>query len=350
LKTNGRTADCKIWRGVLGLRKIIFVFSGIFIIASIACAVFAAINWFSPGERKVTGDKTANINVMLSRTDNWERIADEAIIPEKEMQMIDGSTATIPITAEILRQFYEYTDEEINESDYVWHSTTHSAYENLIEKSIETSLVFVTSPSAEEKELAKTENVELDMEQIARDAFVFITHKSNPVESLTIEQIQKIYTGEITNWNELGGNNSSIKAYQREENSGSQTAMEQIVMKGRKMINPIEEDYHLVVHGMPDLVRAVAEYDNEKASIGYTYNYYINNLYKNDNIKVLKINGVAPDNTNIINEVYPFTTSYYGIIRKDEPENSYARTLRNFLLTDKGQDLIEMAGYCRRKE
>ena len=56
---------------------------------------------------------------------------------------------------------------------------------------------------------------------------MFITHKDNPIDSLTIEQIQSIYSGKITNWNQVGGEDLEIKAYQREGNSGSQTAMEQ---------------------------------------------------------------------------------------------------------------------------
>ena len=98
---------------------------------------------------------------------------------------------------------------------------------------------------------------------------------------------------------------------------------------------------------MGGLIRAVAEYENGPASIGYTYYYYIKNLYKDENIKVIKINGIEPTNDNLISGVYPFSTNYYAVIRGDEPEDSPARKLRDYLITPEGQNLIAMAGYCK---
>lgn len=331
------------------------------IVISITCVIFlisliltgkTIYNIINPQKPGIS-DKTANINVMLTRPAGWKKIISDAVISKDKMDMIDGSTATLPITAEILRQFYDYSDNLVNQSGFAFHSTTHNAYLNLINRTPKNyygntiqivSLIFVTAPSEEEQQLAKQNKVDLDIVPIAKDGFVFITHKDNPVDSLTIDQIQKIYSGEIKNWKELGGENLEIRPYQREMNSGSQTAMQQIVMKGRPLIKAIDTKIYM---GMGGLVDAVAEYENGKASIGYTYYYYINNLYKNDQIKVLKINGITPENENLINNKYPFSTSYYAVMRKDEPDGSPARTLRDFLLTKTGQDMIQMAGYCR---
>ncbi|MHB1485026.1 MAG: substrate-binding domain-containing protein [Saccharofermentanales bacterium] len=327
----------------------------------IACLIFAisifmgakiVYNTMNP-KRVGLPDKTANVNVMLGRPSGWKKIVNDAVIDIQDLDIIDGSTATIPITAEILRQFYNYSDENVNQSGFAYHSTTHNAYLNLIYENAKSyygpttrivSLIFVTAPSDEEKQLAKEAKVVMEITPVAKDGFVFITHKDNPIDSLTIEQIQKIYSGEITNWKELGGVDMEIMAYQREQNSGSQTAMQQIVMKEKKLIKPIDTKIHM---GMGNLVDAVAEYENGKGSIGYTYYYYINNLYKNDQIKVLKINGISPENANLINSKYPFTTSYYAVLRMDEPVDSPARILRDFLLTKTGQDMVQMAGYCR---
>ena len=295
-------------------------------------------------------DKTENVNVMLTRPANWRKIANEPVISQDDMDIIDGSTATIPITAELLRQFFDLRDGDINSHRVVYHSTTHEAYLKLINSEDRfgygrnTSLIFVTPPSDEELNYAAQQGVELDITPIAKDGFVFITHKDNPVDSLTVEQIQDIYTGKITNWKEVGGKDLEIKAYQREKNSGSQTAMEQMVMQGKSMISPITANVYM---GMGALIEAVAEYENGPASIGYTYNYYINNLYKNENIKVIKINGVSPTNENLISGAYAFSTSYYAVIRKNEPQESPARKLRDYLLTKEGQEIIAMAGYCK---
>lgn len=339
------------------MKKIVIALGGSIILISfilIGQIVYNLLNQQELG----TPDKTvnANVNVMITRTQNWRRIINEPVISENDMLMIDGSTATIPITAELLRQFWGYSDNEINTNNFISHSTTHIAYENLIyktgnslgrNKNRTVDLIIVTPPSDEEKQCAQNAGVVLDLTPIAKDGFVFITNKDNPVDSLTVEQIQGIYTGTITNWKQLGGEDLEIKAYQREKNSGSQTAMEQMVMQGKKMLEPINVK---VYFGMGSLVDAVAEYENGKASIGYTYYYYINNLYKNDNIKVLKVNGITPENKNLLNNSYPFSTNYYAVIRSTEANNSPARKLRDFLITEKGQQLIEMAGYCRSVE
>ena len=336
------------------LKTFVYIVSGLILTVTLILAGLTAYNLLNPADLGES-DKTANINVMLTRISGWKDIVDEPPVEQSVMSQIDGSTATVPITAEIFRQFYNVEDSMLS----VDHSMTHSSYINLIQKqTVERgfdigngwtpynntiSLIFVTAPSDEEQQMAKDNGVELDVRPIAMDGFVFITHKDNPIDSLTVQQIQDIYTGTITNWKQLGGPDLKIRAYQREKNSGSQTAMEQLVMNNKTMIKPIETSIYM---GMGGLVDAVAEYDNGPASIGYTYYYYINNLYKNDNIKVLKVDGVSPDNDNLLSGRYAFTTSYYSVMRGDEPMDSPCRKLRDFLLGKKGQELIAMAGYC----
>ncbi|MBE6861494.1 MAG: hypothetical protein E7497_01150 [Ruminococcus sp.] len=296
---------------------------------------------------KIEHDKTSSINVLLTRPENWRKIETGKItLTMEDISLIDGSTATIPITAELARQFCGASDENIN--DYIDHNTTHYAYENLIhtEKKNrncpEKRIIFATEPSEYELEYVEKLGLELEVTPIAMDGFVFITHKGNPIDSLTVEQIQKIYSGEITNWKDVGGNDAEIIPYQRERNSGSQTAMEQLVMKDVPLMKPAVG--YCVSTGMDALIEKVAEYENYESSIGYTYYYYTNNLYKNEDIKVLKIDGITPDNENLVNRSYPFTTAYYAVIIKGY-EGKH-KELRDYLLTDEGQEIIELAGYC----
>lgn len=280
-------------------------------------------------------------NVLLTRPDNWHRFATNNILTYDDFEKIDGSTATIPITAELARQFCNASDDSIR--GYVSHNKTDAAYENIIRYKT-ASFVLATPPSEDEYARAERKGVTLEIEPVALDGFVFITHKDNPVDSLTVQQVQDIYTGKIKNWKEVGGSNEKIRAFQRAKNSGSQTAMEELVMEGKKLEQP---PVAFIMAGMSELVDAVAaEYENEPSAIGYTYYYYINNLYKNPDIKVLNINGVSPANENLVNGEYPFTTSYYAVIRSDEPEDSVYRKLYDYMLTDEGQEIIRMAGYC----
>lgn len=330
------------------------------VIAILCVIIFCAMGFIgfrlltadrAPLEREVDTEENKNVNVMLERGENWTKLVDEPIVSQKFFEQVDGSTATIPITAELLRQFYDLSDGTV--SDYFHHNTTHNAYENLIGRNYNrlhdvdcgqpVSLIFATYPSEEEEQDAADVQVKLEIEPVAMDGFVFITHKDNPVESLTVKEIKDIYSGRITNWKEVGGKDEEILAYQREANSGSQTAMERLVMQGEKLADCPEA---IRIDGMGELVKQVAAYENDTCSIGYSYYYYLNNLYRNDNVKVIPIEGILPDNAHLMDKSYPFTTSYYAVMRADEPEDSEARRLRDFLLTEDGSKVIEMAGYC----
>lgn len=331
------------------------IISYISFIIIMICAAFVIIYfgrmafiYFTGSE--ITEDKTENINVMLTRPDNWEMIqSDKISLTKEDFAAIDGSTATIPITAELARQFCGASDDNI--SDFIDHNTTHYAYKNLIytknkpadqtDEIPRKHLIFATYPSEDELSMASEAGVRLDITPVAMDGFVFITHKDNPVDSLTVEQVQKIYTGEIKNWKEVGGDDAKIIPYQRETNSGSQTAMEKFVMKGEPLIDPAD-GYR--IEGMGEVIEKIGEYKNRKSSIGYTYYYYINNLYKSDDIKTLKINGISPENENLLNGSYPFTTSYYAVM-PDDTTGTF-KELRDYLLTSEGQEIIRLAGYC----
>jgi len=281
-----------------------------------------------------------NVNVSLDRPDNWHKIiSDKNRFTKTDLRHIDGSTATIPITAELFRQYCNINDREIQ--FYVDHNTTGPAYQNLILGENNKNIILVTEPSQAELEMAKQNNVELEVTPIALDGFVFITHKDNPVDSLTVEQIQGIYSGAITNWKELGGNDEEIMAYQREPDSGSQTVMENMVMKDIPLVSP---PMMSPPSTMGELVEYVATYRNKTCSIGYSFYYYLNNLYKNADIKVLKINGVSPDNENLINKTYPFSSGYYAVTVKGRDKK--ADEIKDYLVSDEGQEIIKLAGYC----
>ncbi len=69
----------------------------------------------------------------------------------------------------------------------------------------------------------------LNLEPVAKEGFVFVVSKDNPVESLTQQQIRDIYSGKITNWSEVGGNDEEIIPYQRNNDSGSQNYMNEFM-------------------------------------------------------------------------------------------------------------------------
>lgn len=264
-----------------------------------------------------------------------EKISTEPLYTDENYPKVDGSTATAPLAEAFEANFKGKKIDEVN----VEHSKTHKAYEKLINKELD--LILVTSPSEDEEKLAEKSNVELEVTKVVNEGFVFFLNKNNPVDSLTVEQIQKIYSGEITNWKEVGGNDEEIIAYQRPKNSGSQTGMLNLVMKDKKIKDAPKED---IAMSMSDIIDAVSNYDNKESAIGYSYYYYANTMYLSDEIKLLKVNGVEPNNDTIKNGEYPILTAYYIVNRKDDI-SSEAASLKENMLSTRGQKVAEEAGY-----
>lgn len=275
------------------------------------------------------------------------KVADELTMTEEEFPKVDGATAMLPMVGEITKAVLGYTDEQAQKYlDENTQGKSAKVYASLINK--EKDLIFVSEPSDDILRQAKEANVEFDMTGIGRDGFVFIVNKDNPVNSLTIEQIQKIYTGEITNWKEVGGNDEEIVAYQREQNSGSQNLMEKMVMKG---ITMKDAPTGLMISSMEGLIDSVAKknYDGAKSSIGYSIYLYAKEQYVKDNIKFLSIDNVYPSDETIANGTYPLSKIVYAVTRKDVSQDSSVRKLTKWLLTDEGQKIVVAGGYSKLK-
>ena len=136
----------------------------------------------------------------------------------------------------------------------------------------------------------------------------------NPIENLTVEQLRGIYRGDITNWKEVGGKDEPIVAFQREEGSGSQTGLYRFVLPKAEVM---EAPQTYVFNTMVDIIGAFgnAEYDNSSNAIGYSYYYYVVNMEKNDRLKMISIDGIAPNKRTIGSGTYPFANLVVAVVR-----------------------------------
>ncbi|MBR6767440.1 MAG: substrate-binding domain-containing protein [Clostridia bacterium] len=256
----------------------------------------------------------------------------------EEYPKVDGSTATLPLSYALM-QASTGADENTAMASISHTKTTQSFYALTYG---EADLLLVYEPAQEAYDIAKSNGVELLIEPIGLDAPVFLINDHNPVDSLTHEQIVDVYSGKITNWKEVGGNDQPIIAYQRVESSGSQVMMKAQVMKDIPMMDAPTE---LRPGGMGELVDEIASYRNTSDALGYSVFYYINEMYMQDGVRLLKVNGVMPSNETIASGEYPYRQPFYAVIRADEPEDSPARQLLDWLKTEEGKALIETAGY-----
>lgn len=282
------------------------------------------------GDDVISGD-----NLVNSGDDELETTP---IFTLENYPKVDASLAIHPLVDSIASNFLGIPEENLN-FEYTKTRTSH-VYQNLVDGKAD--VVFVAEPSEEDLAYAKSMGVELEIIPTTSSAFVFIVNSKNPVDNLTLDEVVKIYKGDITNWKEVGGDDEEIIPYQRPNGSGSQTAMISLVMKDEKfMTAPM-----MKIEGeMGGLIDAVAEYDNSKAAIGYSYFYFVNTMYKKDTIKMVGINGVKPTIETIKNGSYPIYTNGYIAIRKDEKEDSNARKWVNAVLSKRGSKIIEEAGY-----
>ncbi len=255
---------------------------------------------------------------------------------------LDGSTSTKPMATAIKSLLLGIDREDADES-MEFHKTSKS-FEYLMDGT--SDLLIVAQPSDEVFQMMDDAGFEYEMEPFALEALVFVCNVDNPVDSLTKDQIVDIYTGKITNWKEVGGNDEPITAVQRNHSSGSQVMMDKLVMEGEEMM---EVDTELMPADMGELIEVVKGYDNSAQALGYTPYYYATSMDMAAGLKILQIDGVEPNNETIKSGEYPFINPYYVVIAADEEPGSPARKLYDWILSPDGQKLTEMEGYVPAK-
>lgn len=302
----------------------------------IILALGSAIGVFFLVKSLQTPETVVVVDELPEEEEKFLETSSEILFTEGTLPRIDASLATQPLTDAFVKNFTGKTTEEQG----VEYSNTHPGYVKLINNEVD--LIVVTEPSEDELALAAEKGVELDVTKVVNEGFAFFVNKDNPVSSVSFDDIVKIYTGEITNWKELGGNDAEIIAYQRPQNSGSQTGLYNLVLKGKEVKIPtVKESVELSMAGIVDYV---ASYDNAIDSIGYGFYYYVNTMYYNENLKYLAIDGVTPTYTTIQNGTYPILSAYYIVTRKGD-ENENVAMLKKAMLSRRGQYVASEAGY-----
>lgn len=252
---------------------------------------------------------------------------------------LDGATALFPVYSAFVQAVYPEKTRYGEEADdpLVTCTKTNRAYERLIEG--EADIIFCAGPSDAQLAAAKAAGVAFELTPIGKEAFVFLVNQQNPLENIALEEIRGVYSGEITQWSQLGVEGlGEIIAYQRPANSGSQTALERLMGDVPIMQAPQER----VSDGMSDIVQNV-EYRNLANALGYSFRFYCTEMMDSD-IKLLSIDGVAPTVENIRNGSYPITTVLYAVSRKGE-ENPNVQALLDWVVSPQGQELVEKSGY-----
>lgn len=319
-------------------KKIVIAVWGVFCVAyALSLGIDYGIREY---ESSITINVTPNIRTeeYLPFTENSKivKLRSEVLQLTDDLPVIDGAAAVFPVYSAFVNAVYPI-DTRLYDECFLYNNTS-TGYAMLAER--KTDIFFGAYPSEEQIEYAVQNGTEFDYTQIGSEAFVFFVHKDNPVESLTEEQIRKIYSGEITNWKEVGGKNEKIDAFQRNEGSGSQSMLKRFMGDTPLADAPREK----VVDMMSGIIDDVAEYKSRSSSIGFSFRYYVEGMIKNPDIKIIAVNGIAPTVENIKNGAYPIVTGLYAVSYKGN-DNENVQKLIEWTLSDEGQRIIEETGY-----
>lgn len=266
------------------------------------------------------------------------------VFTEENFPIVGGSLALKPygqaLTATVLDIPREGAIDPL-----IWEGSTTEKYRQFIDGEIEVLLAY--EPSEEAIEYAKSKDFEWEITAIGADALVFICSNENPVQNITTEQIKGVYSGSITNWSQLGGNDAQIAAYQRNRDSGSHTLFDKLINLGDQLVEPPKDKQ---IETMIGLLEAIADYDNAEDSLGYTVYYYLTNMEsdKLDRSKILWVDGIEPTNENIATGKYTLVNDFYVAIPKDLPQDAPARILYNWIISQQGKELLERENYVAK--
>ncbi len=175
-----------------------------------------------------------------------------------------------------------------------------------------------------EKEAGLTETI------LAYDGIAMIVNPANPVEDLTIAQIADIYTGKITNWSEVGGNDSQIVLIGREAGSGTRGGFEEIVDVVDKC------QYRQELSSTGDVITTVAQNPD---AIGYASLASVK-----DTVKALKVDGVTPSEDTVKDGTYTIQRPFVLATKTGEKLNDVAQAFFDYVTSADAGEIIAAAG------
>lgn len=176
----------------------------------------------------------------------------------------------------------------------------------------------------EEKQNGAVENI------VALDGVAVVINPANGVEDLTVEQIAQIFTGEITNWSELGGTDGEIAVFGREAGSGTRGAFEEIV--GVEDTCKYTNEYS----STGDVIGNVASNPN---AIGYASLSAVN-----DTVKAVKVNGVAPSEDTVKDGSYEIQRPFVMVTKEGAELSEATQAFLDFAMSADAADIIAAAG------
>ena len=231
-----------------------------------------------------------------------------------------GSTTLMPIFEAAIEEFTEIYPEVSISYDALGSSA-----------GVKGVIAGTYSLGAASRELKESEiNNGAEYTTVALDGVaVIVNKKSVPLDNLTIDQLIGIYSGEITNWKELGGPDNEIVVFNRDEASGTRSAFSELTIE-KKNKSFLPEAGIVTSNG--DMVSKIGATPYSVGYCGFGY------LAKDPGTKGVSINGIAPTEENVINGTFPISRPLNVVYKRELAETEKA--FLDYLLSEDGQKIV----------
>ncbi|MDF9867489.1 phosphate transport system substrate-binding protein [Bacilli bacterium PM5-3] len=243
---------------------------------------------------------------------------------QKAEMEVSGSTSVAPLMNEIIFKYQKDHDMKINLT-----ADGSSAGIKAVANNISNIGMSSRELNDEEKKL------NLNSYVIALDAIGVIVNKDNGVNNISLQQLHDIYSGKITNWQDVGGKNLPIRVISREDGSGTRDAFEETVsLLNENKTSEVAKTKAIIVNSSGAILENVIQ---KKGAIGY-----ISLGSANNDIKLLAINNVKPNEENIKAKKYLLSRDFIIVTKK---ENEIIKQFINYILSDEGQKIVKNNNY-----
>ena len=196
-----------------------------------------------------------------------------------------------------------------------------------------TAAIGMASRPAKPEEIAtaKAKGVNFKETTVAWDGIAVIANANNPVKGLTKRQVEQIFTGDVTDWSNVGGAAGKISVYTRNTSSGTYSEFKELAMKKRDYVGSSQK-----LAGNEQIAAEVAKNPNGIGYVGLAYT-------KANGIKVLPIDGASPSKESVLGKTYPYArpTFFYT----DGEPTGLAKEFIGFVLSDAGQKIVAQVGF-----
>jgi phosphate transport system substrate-binding protein len=188
---------------------------------------------------------------------------------------------------------------------------------------------------AEKESLKAKRSLDVVETPVALDALAIYVHKDNPIKSLTMEQIGKIYLAEITDWKDVGGNPGNIVLYGRENSSGTYAYFKEHVLA--------EKDFPSKYQALPGTGAVVDAVAKDKGGIGYGGIGYATDLKTIGVAKDASSPPIEPNMANVLNGTYPISRQLYWYTAG--PAEGALKSLQDWVVGPEGQKVVLEKGF-----